>query len=103
MSHWNRRQWLRATGAAAAVMLVAPRTARAGERAVVRETKVISCQPDLYHGWPTLARGRSGRLLLSYSGGRESHVCPFGRVELLQSDDGGKSWTWPRVILDTAH
>ena len=102
MSHWNRRQWLRATGAAAAVMLVAPRTARAGERAVVRETKVISCQPDLYHGWPTLARGRSGRLLLSYSGGRESHVCPFGRVELLQSDDGGKSWTWPRVILDTA-
>ena len=24
MSHWNRRQWLRATGAAAAVMLVAP-------------------------------------------------------------------------------
>ena len=70
--------------------------------AVVRETKVISYQPELYHGWPTLARCRSGRLLLSYSGGRESHVCPFGRVELMQSDDGGQSWTWPRVLLDTA-
>jgi hypothetical protein len=68
----------------------------------LREIKVISLQPDLYHGWPTLARCRSGRLLLSYSGGRESHVCPFGRVELMQSDDGGQSWTWPRVLMDTA-
>ena len=100
MSHWNRRQWLCATGAAAATVLVSARSAQAA--AVVRETNVISYQPDLFHGWPTLARCRSGRLLLSYSGGRESHVCPFGRVELMQSDDGGQSWTWPRVLLDTA-
>ncbi len=102
MSHWNRRQWLRATGAAAATAFVLPRFAKAASQAVVRETKVISYQSDLYHGWPTLARCQSGRLLLSYSGGRESHVCPFGRVEMMQSDDGGKSWTWPRVLLDTA-
>ena len=75
---------------------------KTGAQAVVRETKIISHQPEVYHGWPTLVRCSSGRLLLAYSGGRESHVCPFGRVELMQSDDNGQSWTWPRVLLDTA-
>ncbi|MHB8863543.1 MAG: sialidase family protein [Pirellulaceae bacterium] len=102
MSDWNRRQWLRATGAAMATAFVAARSARAVVTAVGRETKTISYEPAFYHGWPTLARSRSGRLLLAYSGGRESHVCPFGRLEWMQSDDGGQSWTWPRVLLDTA-
>jgi len=102
MSRWNRRQWLCATGAAAAAVVVGTRSARGAAQAAVKETKVISLQPDLYNGWPTVARCRSGRLLLSYSGGRESHVCPFGRVELMQSDDGGQTWTWPRVLMDTA-
>ena len=64
--------------------------------------RVISKQPEHYCGWPTLARTRKGRLLLVYSGGREEHVCPFGRVEMMHSDDGGKTWTWPRVLLDSA-
>lgn len=102
MSRWNRRQWLCATGAAAAAVVVGTRSARGAAQAAVKETKVISLQPDLYNGWPTVARCRSGRLLLSYSGGRESHVCPFGRVELMQSDDGGQTWTWPRVLMDSA-
>lgn len=66
------------------------------------EISVISKEPHYYHGWPTLARLRSGRLVLVWSGGREAHVCPFGRVELMTSDDGGRTWTWPRVILDSA-
>jgi len=53
-----------------------------------------------YHGWPTLARRKSGELLLVCSGGRESHVCPFGRVELIRSHDNGKTWTWPEIVLD---
>jgi hypothetical protein len=64
--------------------------------------RVISRQPDLYHGWPTVTRRRSGQLVLVWSGGREAHVCPFGRVELMTSDDEGRTWTWPRVLLDTA-
>jgi hypothetical protein len=68
----------------------------------VLETKVISHQPDLYHGWPTLTRRRNGDLLLAYSGGREAHVCPFGRVELMVSHDDGGTWGWPRVLLDSA-
>ncbi len=66
------------------------------------ETKVISPDLDNYHGWPTLTRRRNGQLVLVWSGGRESHVCPFGRVEMMTSDNNGRTWTWPRVLIDGA-
>lgn len=66
------------------------------------ETKVISPQPELYCGWPTLGRRRNGELIVVWSGGRESHVCPFGQVHAMTSRDAGRSWTWPRVLLDGA-
>lgn len=68
--------------------------------AEVTELRTISWQPELYHGWPTLARRSDGDLWVSWSGGRESHVCPFGQVHAMVSKDNGKSWTWPRVLLD---
>lgn len=71
-----------------------------GPKAVIEEIRVISWKPPLYHGWPTLARRKNGELLLAFSGGREAHVCPFGRLELMRSKDGGKSWGWPQVIHD---
>ncbi len=66
----------------------------------VEEVRTISWQPEVYHGWPTLTRLQSGRLMVVGSGGREEHVCPFGRVECITSDDDGVTWTWPRVLLD---
>lgn len=69
-------------------------------RIVIDDVRVISWKPPLYHGWPTLARRKNGELLLAFSGGRESHVCPFGRLELMRSKDNGKSWGWPQVIHD---
>ncbi|MEQ1748059.1 MAG: sialidase family protein [Prosthecobacter sp.] len=66
------------------------------------ETKVISQQPEYYHGWSTVARRANGELWLSWSGGRESHVCPFGQVHAMTSHDDGKTWTFPRVLLDSA-
>jgi hypothetical protein len=57
--------------------------------------------PSAYHGWPTLARRKSGDLLLAWSGDREAHVCPFGRVNYCVSRDEGESWTWPRVVMDS--
>jgi sialidase-1 len=71
-------------------------------RATILETKTISWQPDLYHGWPTVARRQNGELWLAWSGGRESHVCPFGQVCAMTSRDDGKTWTFPRVLLDSA-
>lgn len=69
-------------------------------RAEVLETKVISWKPPLYHGWPTLARRKNGELLLAFSGGRETHVCPFGRLEWMRSKDNGLHWSWPQVLYD---
>jgi len=82
--------------------LALPRGAKAGPTAALDEVHTISHRANLYHGWPTLARRRCGQLLLVYSGGREAHVCPFGRVEMMRSDDDGQTWSWPRVLLDTA-
>lgn len=72
----------------------------ADPKAVIEETKLISWKPPLYHGWPTLARRKNGELLVVWSGGREAHVCPFGRVELMRSQDDGKTWRWPQVLYD---
>lgn len=74
----------------------------ASPAAEVLETKIISQQPEYYHGWPTVARLRNGQLWVTWSGGRESHVCPFGQVHSMMSPDEGISWTWPRVLLDSA-
>ena len=73
----------------------------AAPKAKVKDTRVISLRPDHYHGWSTLARRKDGELLLVCSGGRENHVCPFGQVELMRSKDGGATWTYPRVLLDS--
>ena len=100
-SRMNRRHWLQFAGAfAAGGLLSRSRPAVAALRPEIKSTQVISHQPNLYHGWPTLTRRRNGELLLVYSGGREAHVCPFGRVELMRSQDDGQMWTWPRVLMD---
>lgn len=64
------------------------------------DLRVISWKPPLYHGWPTLARRQNGELLLAFSGGRERHVCPFGRLEWMKSHDNGATWGWPQVLYD---
>jgi sialidase-1 len=97
--HLSRRSFLGAAAAAGGAVSF-PRTARASLAANILETRVISQDSAYYHGWPTIIRLRGGDLLLAYSGGREAHVCPFGRVELMTSRDGGDSWAYPRVLLD---
>ncbi len=68
----------------------------------VSDPRVISPQFELYAGWPTIARRSSGELIVVWSGGREAHVCPFGQVHCMTSADEGDTWTWPRVLLDSA-
>jgi Neuraminidase (sialidase) len=70
--------------------------------AKVSSVTVISQQANSYHGWPTIVRRQNGELLLAYSGAREAHVCPYGRVELMRSHDNGNTWSYPEVLLDTA-
>ena len=97
----TRRQAVQSLAAIATVGLSGQTAALAdAPKAQIDEVKVISWKPPLYHGWPTLARCRNGELLLAFSGGRESHVCPFGRLELMRSKDNGLTWGWPQVIYD---
>jgi hypothetical protein len=93
----TRRQLLAQTSA---VFALAGR-ALAQPRARIESIEVISQQPEYYCGWPTLARRANGELLAVWSGGRERHVCPFGRVEMMRSRDGGRSWSWPQALMDT--
>ena len=84
----------------AATLLPAPRARATAAAIEVLETKVISPQPNYYHGWPTLTRTRGGELVVVWSGRREAHVCPFGTVEMMTSRDDGSSWTFPRTVHD---
>lgn len=94
----TRRQAL----AAGAVLFLGSRRVRSAPQARIGTPAVISHQPQYYHGWPTLARRKNGQLILVWSGAREAHVCPFGKVEMMTSNDEGKTWSWPRTLLDSA-
>ncbi len=100
----SRRCMLRQSAALGLGAAFAPhiRSETTRHLAKVHGIGVVSLRSNHYHGWPTLARRRNGQLLLVCSGGRESHVCPFGQVELMRSDDDGATWTFPRVLLDLA-
>ena len=101
MSLLNRRSFLIATGVTTAgTQFVVSRQAAAAPPAKFHDRRIISQLPHRYHGWPTLTRCANEELLLVCSGGREAHICPFGRVELMRSKDGGETWSWPRVIMD---
>lgn len=91
----NRRRFI-ATSA-----LALPFFARgAAPEARVLETKVISQQPEFYHGWPTVAQRQNGELWVTCSGGREAHVCPFGKVVAMKSTDHGGTWSAPATVYD---
>ena len=101
----TRRDVLAGNAAVILGSMFVPRPARAAAadaapRAEFADRRVISWKPPLYHGWPTVARRADGELVLAFSGGREAHVCPFGRVELMRSHDDGRTWCWPQVLCD---
>jgi len=51
-----------------------------------------------YFGWPSVARMDDGALVVSSSGLRTRHVCPFGKTVLNRSHDDGHTWSPPEVI-----
>jgi len=51
-------------------------------------------------GWPTVCRRRNGELLAVFSGDRNSHVCPYGKVQLVRSHDNGETWSAPETVVD---
>ncbi|MBO9595140.1 MAG: exo-alpha-sialidase [Niabella sp.] len=58
-------------------------------------------EPNRYLGWPTIVLTKNDGLIIVYSGDRDSHVCPFGKTQLLRSPDNGKTWSAPVTITNT--
>ncbi len=98
----DRRHFLKTSTALAAGAAVVRPSSLSAVTGTILETRIISKQPEFYHGWPTVVRRKNGELWLTWSGGRVSHVCPFGQVVAMTSRDEGATWSWPRVLLDSA-
>lgn len=62
---------------------------------------VVCRQPKRYIGWPTIVRAKNGDLLIAFSGDRDWHVDPWGKVFVMRSSDGGKTWSAPKVVFDS--
>lgn len=55
-----------------------------------------------YQAWPTICKNSKGELFVVYSGHRIGHICPFGKTIMQKSVDGGKTWSLPVIVNDTA-
>lgn len=98
----SRRSFLTRLLQAGTALAAAPWAANAAApKAEILETKILSRQPEFYHGWPTVARRANGELWVVCSGGRAAHVCPFGQVVAMSSRDDGATWTRARVLHDS--
>ncbi|MDQ7949656.1 MAG: sialidase family protein [Pedobacter sp.] len=58
-------------------------------------------EPNRYIGWPTIVRTHTDELIVAFSGDRDGHICPFGKTQLITSNDNGKTWSEPRTITNT--
>jgi hypothetical protein len=97
----SRRSFLKNAGIVAAASFAGIQVhGQTAPKIEVLDLRTISLQPQYYIGWPTLARRTNGDLILVYSGGREAHVCPFGRVDMMVSHDSGETWQWPQTLID---
>ena len=84
---------------ACAFLSIATATATAQTtRAEIIETKIICEEPGRYIGWPTICRTQKGKLLIAFSGDRDQHICPWGKSQIVTSDDDGKTWSAPVTV-----
>lgn len=63
-------------------------------------TRPLLRENSRYVGWPTVTRTTKGELITVFSGDREGHICPYGKVQLTRSTDGGETWSAPETICD---
>lgn len=70
-------------------------------RAEIKWSKTICKQEGCYIGWPTICRLQNGDLLTVFSGDRDGHICPWGKVQMVRSTDDGETWSAPVTIANT--
>lgn len=54
-----------------------------------------------FNAWPSIINVRKGLMLAAWSGERNAHICPFGKVTVARSYDGGHSWEPPYTAMET--
>ena len=64
-------------------------------------TKPICIEEGRYIGWPTVIVTQKGTLLAAFSGDRDAHICPWGKVEIVRSEDGGETWSKPLTVANS--
>ena len=79
---------------------VSYRAPRDQARAEVLWTRPICVETNRYIGWPTVTRLKNNDLVVVFSGDRDAHVCPWGKVQLVRSTDGGETWSAPQTIAN---
>lgn len=73
---------------------------RVQARAEIVWSRPICVETNRYIGWPSVARLANGDLMAVFSGDRDAHVCPYGKVQMVRSRDGGETWSAPRTIAN---
>lgn len=63
--------------------------------------KTIAREEGRQCSWPSVAKAADGSLIVVFSGDREAHICPWGKVQMVKSRDGGETWSEPRTIGKT--
>ncbi len=71
------------------------------KRAELQWTKVLCKQPGRYIGWPSVCVRKNGELLAVFSGDRDAHVCPWGKVQMVRSADLGTTWSTAQTLCNT--
>lgn len=69
-------------------------------RAEIKWVRPICVEEGRYIGWPSVCRLQNGDLMAVFSGDRDVHVCPWGKVQMVRSRDGGETWSAPVTIAN---
>jgi hypothetical protein len=62
---------------------------------------VICKQPKRYIGWPSIALAQNGDILIVFSGDRDWHVCPWGKIYLVRKPAGQDHFGEAQEVVDT--
>ena len=101
----NRRNFIGGLvryAAFAAVGACAAANGFAAPSAEILWTKPICVETNRYIGWPTVCCRANGELLAVFSGDRDEHVDPYGKVQMVRSKDGGETWSAPVTIRSSS-
>ena len=61
---------------------------------------VAASRPDQVYAWPGMTIVKDGELL-AVASERKFHICPFGRIVIVRSLNGGVTWDIPQEIYNS--